>query len=151
MAKICPYCDSENSDSAKFCTSCGASLAEAAVTETAVAETDAFADPADEAVNQASDIRDDAPVVESPYAPPYYGEPVVPIPIGGLIAWSVIVILFCLIPGIVALVKVLGINSAPTVEEQQRRLASAKVWLIVGTVLGALSLIGGVGSRMMQY
>ena len=34
-------------------------------------------------------------------------------------------------------------------EEQMQRYASAKTWLIVGTVLGLLSLVGGVGSRMM--
>ena len=76
-----------------------------------------------------------APVVN---AVPQY---VAPISTGGMLAWSIIVLLFCTIPGIVAIVKTSGINKSYTVEEQQQKLKSAKIWCIVGSVLGALALI----------
>ncbi len=144
MAKICPFCDRENPDTAEICEGCGASLAEIPVTEPKPA---AFSEPVQDTVNQKPNIHVQGDIVQSPYAPPAYG--VEPLPLGGLIAWSVIVILFCLIPGVVALVKVLNINKAQTYEEQMARYNNAKVWLIAGTVLGVLSLMGGVGSRMM--
>ncbi|MBP3879252.1 MAG: zinc-ribbon domain-containing protein [Lachnospiraceae bacterium] len=71
-----------------------------------------------------------------------------PMPIGGLIALSIVAILLCTIPGIVTLVKTLNINSALTYADQQARYASAKKWaivtIIVGAVITVLSFIGGL-------
>ena len=80
---------------------------------------------------------------------PVYNAPqsVAPVSTGGLLAWAIISILLCTIPGIVALIKVLGINNSATVEEQQQKLSSAKTWCIVATVLGAVALIANIGLR----
>lgn len=67
---------------------------------------------------------------------------------GGLLAWSIIVLLLCTIPGIVALVQTTKINKCATVEEQAKKIHSAKVWCIVGTVLGVLALIGAIAQSM---
>ena len=150
MGKICPYCKSENNDTAKFCSGCGAPL-----TEDAGVQTDT-PDPAPEV--QPKPAYEAKPYSEpasgssyqSSYQSAPYNEVVTPIPVGGMTAWAIVIILFCTIPGIVSLVKVLGINNARTYSEQQERLANAKTWLIVGTVLGALSAISLLG-RMMMY
>ena len=108
----CTKCGAENPDTNTYCSSCGAPL---------------------QAV--------EAP---QPSAPVYNVQPqyVAPISTGGLLAWSIITLLLCTIPGIVAIVKTSGINKSFTVEEQQKKLSSAKTWCIVGTVLGILAVIG---------
>ena len=80
-------------------------------------------------------------------APSPYGQSPVPrYSTGGLVAWGIVTLLLCTIPGVVALVKVGNINNARTVEEQQRAISDVKTWCTVGTVLGALfyviSLLG---------
>ena len=62
-------------------------------------------------------------------------------PIGGLMAWSIITLLLCTIPGIVALVMTCNINNAFNWEQQQKQIKNAKTWCIVGTVLGCLSML----------
>ena len=73
---------------------------------------------------------------------------VTPYETGGLLAWSIITLLLCTIPGIVALVKTTGINSCATVEEQQKKIKSAKTWCIIGTILGCLCLLSAIGQMM---
>ena len=70
-----------------------------------------------------------------------------PVSTGGLMAWSIVTMLLCLVPGIVALINVLNVNKVTTLEEQQKKLSSAKMWCIIGTVLGILSLIGQLAQR----
>ena len=70
-------------------------------------------------------------------------------PTGGLIAWSIITLLLCTIPGIVGLVQTCGINNAPTYEMQQQKISSAKTWNTVGTVLGALLVIFAIVGSVM--
>ena len=69
-----------------------------------------------------------------------------PMPTGGMIALSIVAILFCTIGGIVTLVKTININNAMTYAEQQARYASAKKWgiasIIIGIVLSVLVFIG---------
>ena len=62
-------------------------------------------------------------------------------PSGGLIGWSIVTLLLCTIPGIVALVYASGINSCSTVIEQEKKIDAAKTWCTVGTILGILALI----------
>ena len=59
-------------------------------------------------------------------ASPYYQPPVPRYSTGGLVAWGIITLLLCTIPGIVALVKVGNINNARTVEEQQQAVSNVK-------------------------
>lgn len=85
-------------------------------------------------------------------ASPYY-QPLVPrYSTGGLVAWGIITLLLCTIPGIVALVKVGNINNARTVEEQQRAVSDVKTWCTVGTVLGILffviSILSGIAAAL---
>ena len=77
----------------------------------------------------------------------YYDSKPAPVETGGLLAWSIITILLCTIPGIVALVNVLNVNKVLTLEEQQKKLSAAKLWCIIGTVLGILYLIGAMAQR----
>ena len=67
-----------------------------------------------------------------------------PYPTGGLMAWAIISLLFCTIPGIVAIVKVSGINKAVSVSDQQQRISSAKTWCTIATVLGIIAVIVSV-------
>ena len=86
----------------------------------------------------------------SSYNQSYAPVPVPQVPTGGLMAWSIITLLLCTIPGIVALVNVTKINKAVTVEEQQQKIKNAKIWCTVGTVLGVLAVIGSVAGNAMM-
>ena len=70
--------------------------------------------------------------------------PVAPIPTGGIVAWAVVTLLLCTIPGVIALVYALSINKAPTVEVQQKKAKYAKIWCTIGTVIGVLALIANM-------
>lgn len=114
---FCNNCGASNPDGTMTCTRCGAPLQA----------------PVQQGSYQAMD-----PMRAAPYAMPPKPEPV---PTGGLIAWAIITLLLCTIPGIVALVNASGINSAMTVEEQQKKISTTKTWCLVGTILGGLALI----------
>ena len=133
----CPYCGSDVSFNAKFCQECGAPLPEVPVEETEPKPYQPVSYPAE-------DVTPSQPIPQpQPYNVP---QTVPPIPTGGLMAWSIITLLLCLIPGIVAIVKTAGINKATTVVEQQARMASARTWCIIGTVLGVISIIGSLAN-----
>ena len=129
----CPYCGSDVSFNAKFCQECGAPQPEVPVEQTEPASYKPVSYP----VEDVTPPPDPQPVQQ--YNVP---ETVHPVSTGGLLAWSIITLLLCTIPGIVAIVKTTGINKALTVAEQQAKMSSARTWCIVGTVLGVLNLIG---------
>ena len=118
---FCTYCGANNPDGAMYCVNCGAPQ------QTPIQQTGLY-----NGVN------------------PVYRQPVQPIPTGGIIAWAIITLLLCMIPGIVALVKAIGINNSFSVEEQQQKLSSAKTWCLVGTILGGLAFIGGIISGIIS-
>ena len=60
---------------------------------------------------------------------------------GGLIAWSILSLLLCLIGGIIALIQACGINNCTTAEAQKKKISSTKTWCIISTVWGALILV----------
>ena len=148
---FCTECGAENPRENKFCTECGKPLpvieapeppADAVFPEASSASEEpapAYTQP------QPAHSAPSEPAVQPvmPQAEPSAGpaEPVEPIPTGGLIAWSIVSILLCLIPGIVALVQTIGINKCTTVEEQAKKANSAKIWCAVATVLGVLSIL----------
>ena len=150
--KICPYCKNENEVSNKYCNYCGAPFEnETAKTEETSIEPAASFEPAEYQPEQESD----PPAVEESGYPAYdsagmngQNRPVEPVPIGGLVAWSIFVVLFCTIPGIVALFYVLRINRAATVEEQMKTMDTAKKILIAGTALAVFNLITQIAVNM---
>lgn len=148
--KICPYCHNENENNNKFCNFCGAPF------ENDAEKAD---NTADESVPEFEPIDhqlQDSPVPAQESEVPAYNNSdfgannrtVTPIPIGGYVAWSIFVILFCTIPGIAALIYVLRINRAATPEEQLKTLDTAKKILIVGTVLAVLNLVSTIVANM---
>ena len=162
---FCTSCGAQNEDSSKFCVYCGAKLGgeEPVQPEQQPAQPDpepVLNERPPEHIYQSPGPQPSAqPSAQPTYQQPSYqqptqdvfqqgmfqgGQPVAPIATGGLLAWSIVTILLCLIPGIVALVKTLGINKAATAEEQQKKYNSAKTWCIIGTVLGILSAIGQI-------
>ena len=81
------------------------------------------------------------------YSMPQYVQPV---STGGLIAWSIVTLLLCTIPGIVALIYATKINKATTVAEQEQTIKTTKTWCLVGTILGVLAIIGSIASSALQ-
>lgn len=171
---LCPYCGNDNPDTNNFCSSCGAKLMRAPAkpevenepietheetsgceppqipeetsdhwSEPAPAETEAG--PAFEnSVNEQQPVYQQTP-------PPYSGygqQPPEKIPIGGYIAWAIVNILFCTIPGAIGLYFVLKINKAPTQDDQLRAVDSAKKALMIGSVLAALNLLMQIVANM---
>ena len=134
----CPNCGSAVSFNQKFCQNCGAQLPEVPVEQTEPAPYQPVSYPREESYQP-----------QPQQYQPYYIQPVTPVSTGGLLAWAIITLFLCTIPGIVAIVKTTSINKATTVEEQQARMASAKTWCIVGTVLGVLALIGSLLANNM--
>lgn len=63
---------------------------------------------------------------------------------GGMMAWSIVTLLLCTIPGIVAIVYTNKANKALLRTEEEAALKTAKVWNIVGDVIGVLFLIGTI-------
>ena len=114
-----------------FCTNCGAELPE---NETRCPQCGFDSAPAQPAAPVVNVNTNSAPA---------------PVSTGGLLAWSIITLLLCTIPGIVAIIQTCNINKSATEEEQQKKLKSAKTWCIVGTVLGVLALIGSLASAFM--
>lgn len=123
---FCPNCGSSLPENSSFCPNCGA--------------------PAAGQSGYGAQQQQSYGAQNTTYVytqPPRY---VQPYETGGLMAWSIITLLLCTIPGIVALVKTSAINKSTTVEEQQRNISAAKTWCIVGTVLGVLALIGVIAN-----
>ena len=138
MAK-CPKCGMDILSTGAYCENCGAPLN----TRQERSEQPSSSGPAPYRPPQ-SDGPD--------FRPPEFGntaqQTVEPYPTGGLMAWSIITLLLCTIAGIVAIIQTVGINKCTTVEEQKKKISSAKTWCIIGTVVGILAIIGNLATRM---
>ena len=75
------------------------------------------------------------------YSPTPFDSKIPEIAIGKYVAWSVFDILFSLVFGILGLIFVLRINKSKTVEEQQKNLKTARIFLIIGTVFAILNIV----------
>lgn len=118
--KICPYCGEENRDQNIVCSTCGGHLK---------AGDNAIQTHENHQSYSSSVYRTSYPVKVA-----YY-------PNGGLIFWSIITILLCTIPGVIALVNATSINNCTAVSVQERRISAAQTWNAIGTVLGVIVLI----------
>lgn len=158
---FCPNCGAQNTVGVKFCTNCGNPL-QAQEQPAPQPSYNAYSQPAPaEQTPQYTGYSQPYAGAQSAYnaqdsynAPNYQSQPaqpmqyVPPVETGGLLAWSIITLLLCTIPGIVAISQTSKVNKCYTVEEQQKKLSSAKTWCIIGTVLGALSLIGYIAGNL---
>lgn len=75
------------------------------------------------------------------YSPTPFDSKIPEIAIGKYVAWAVFDILFSLLFGILGLVFVLKINKSESVDEQQKNLKYARIFLIIGTVIAALNIL----------
>ena len=137
---FCPNCGNNCPDNVTNCPNCGHAFAQAQ-------------QPQYQAPQQP---YGQAPYGQAPYGQaPFSYDPPIQESTGGLLAWSIIILLLCTIPGIVALIMTTGINSCATRTEQLKKKANAKTWCIVGTVLSALYVIGtfvlGFVGALMSY
>lgn len=141
----CQHCGSSVPDGSSFCTNCGAPLKDQSSpnnSNTSSSYNNSYSNGYNNSYSNNS--YGSAPQGYQPYS-----APVVPAySTGGLMAWSIITLLLCTIPGIVAIVKTTQINKATTVEEQQKTISSAKTWCIVGTILGILAVIVSLTQNM---
>lgn len=138
----CSNCGQQLQEDAAFCTNCGQKIAQDSAPPTAQEQAYDFYN---------APVAPNPPVDSSYYngynsgSPGYYSptvrQPVQPVNTGGLIAWSIVTILLCTIPGIVALIKATSINSSASYEAQQNAITSCKTWNTVGTILGILALV----------
>ena len=85
--------------------------------------------------------------VQYTYSPTPFDSKIPEIAIGKYIVWSIFDILFSLLFGILGLIFVLKINKSGTVEEQQKNLKYARIFLIIGTIIAALNIILAIGSN----
>ena len=118
---LCPKCGAYNPGVNKYCSNCGAPMS------------------APEASTYASNPYRYTPPERSGSSSNYQAP--LPLETGGIIVWSVISILLCMIPGIVALVYAVSINSAPTAAIQQEKLSNAKLWCTISTFLGVIGIV----------
>ena len=155
--KYCPYCGTPNEDQNMICEACGAQLttseepapqaepATYAPVQNAAPAQQPYQQPAQQyqptqqPYQQTYQQQTQLPFNQtyqqpSQYAPERYSN-------GGLIAWSVITILLCTVPGIIAMINACGINSCTTAAQQQGKIKTARVCCIIGTVLGVISLL----------
>ena len=82
------------------------------------------------------------------YSPTPFDSKIPEIAIGKYVAWSIFDILFSLVFGILGLIFVLRINKSKTVEEQQKNLKTARIFLIIGTVFAILNLVIMIGGGL---
>ena len=61
-----------------------------------------------------------------------------------MLVWSIVLTALCSIPGIVGLVKTVKARKAVSLAQKAKLLASAKIWLIIGTAFYALAFLGNL-------
>lgn len=112
---FCTHCGTQVGDNDKFCPKCGASLGNAGGTQGTY------------------DNRDNPG--NKPFDPPSGRINV------GMLVWSIICIFLCTPFGVWALVMTITAKNAPTAEEEQKKLETAKTVNIVATVIGAVLVV----------
>ena len=144
---FCPNCGANVPDGTAFCSNCGSAMNAGQPQQgydQSYGQQPQYQQP------QYQQPQYQQPQYQQPYQPMYQQPQIQPYSTGGLVAWSVITLLLCTIPGIVALVQTLGINKATTEAEQQQKIKNAKIWCTVGTILGVLAVIFSVIGNLAQ-
>ena len=138
---FCPNCGAEIDAGVSFCPYCGGQVAQASQQPQEQQPFTGYQPPAapEPPVQQFYPQPNDQQNYSQPYQQAYpASQQVEPVATGGLIAWSIITILLCWILGIAALIQTIGINKCATVEEQQKKMSTARTLCIVGTVVGLI-------------
>ena len=138
---FCPNCGNNCPDNVNACPNCGHAFAQQAPQQP-------YGQPQQAPYGQPQQPygapygQPQQPYGQAPYGQQPFGyEPPVQESTGGLIAWSIITLLLCTIPGVVALIQATGINKCMTRAEQQKKISSTKTWCLIGTILGGLSCV----------
>ena len=121
---FCPNCGTQLNDDDAFCSNCGSPVGQRSTP------------PVQQNTQPVQQYQQNVQTVAAQRAEHYDN--------GGLIAWSIVTLLHCTIPGIVALVKATKINGVVTPEEQAKLVKDTKTWCTVGTILGVLAVIASV-------
>ena len=141
---FCKNCGAELSADQKFCANCGSAVESA---------------PAPEAIEEPAVVEEPV-AVEAPVA---VAEPVAaeePVKAGlnvGMLVWSIINLLFCCQAlGIASLILTIMAKSATSPEDEAKKIKSAKICNIIGTVGGVIifavsfiiGFLGGIAEAM---
>ena len=150
--KYCPYCGTANPDQNMICEACGAQLINTENENAAATEQQPYQQPVQQPYQQPyqqpvqQTYQQPAQQTYQPVYQPYqqtqstaprYSN-------GGLIAWSVITILLCTIPGVIAMINACQINSCATVEQQESKIKTARTCCLIGTILGVIAVIANI-------
>ena len=139
----CTYCGSQVDDNHKFCTNCGAPLNEQKQPAQETNNAPVYQEPAHQApVYQQPAVRPDYDVSQLYGVYPPVAQQVPQYPATGLIIWSAICIVLCFLPGIIAFTNAYRINKSISVEQQMKRIKSAKGWATAATIIAVLMFIG---------
>ena len=136
----CPNCGAEIANDAKFCGYCGGSVSQSASpVSSSEPVMPTYADPQSGAYSYQPGSQS---AYQVPNRPTFAQSEVPQVNTTGLWIWSIVTTLISLIPGVIAMTMVSKINKCATVEEQQKKIRNAKIWCIVGDVIGILAIIG---------
>lgn len=141
----CTNCGAQLTDNASFCSYCGQAVTGA---RAPAANSPAYTQPGQPASPTYSNPGPSysGTGYEAPARPTFTTAPTVePVSTTGLWIWSIITILLSLIPGAIAISMTRKINKCATVEEQRKKIKAARIWCIIGTVIGVLAIYGQVG------
>lgn len=156
--KYCANCGKEIEDSAAVCSACGA--VQPGQPQSAAPQQS----PYQQQLSQQPPFQQQPPYQPLNQQPGYnpYGAPVQPTPSAtGYLVWSIIVTLFCSIFGILGIVfSAMAMSKTAAYESVVHNIKLAKIFCIIGTVLGVLIIIiyiaclpylrGVVSNSMMQ-
>ena len=152
---FCPQCGATVPDGTPVCPQCGISL---------TAQQPQYQQP-QQPVPPVQQIPQGTPY-QQPYQVPY-GAPMGTPPSGqtntGMLVWSIITIFFCTILGVIALVMTITAKNEMTGEGEQKKLKTAKILNLIGTIGGGLFVLiyvialifiiaaGGAAEMSMYY
>lgn len=132
--KICPHCNFQvDNDQAYLCPNCGRDIHKVEVSSGAPSPSSASSSSSVPSSSGSSSSSSSSPAAAS--AGKGVGS--------GLLAWSIVNVLLCTIPGIVALALTIKGRAQRDEDKREHYFSSAKLWNIVATIAG-VALIAGL-------